>query len=153
VSKVSLVKGDITEIKIGVIGHGVNCRGKMGAGVAKAIAERWPLVKEKYLTAFEANQAENLLGTVQVVEINDELIILNMFTQDRYGRNHQKYADSSAIKSCFHLAILVAKELNLPLYAPKIGCGLGGLDWESEVLPLVRIASNSHKYDVTIIEP
>ena len=36
---------DITKATEQVIAHGCNCQGRMGAGVAKAIARKWPKVK------------------------------------------------------------------------------------------------------------
>jgi len=32
----------------------------------------------------------------------------------------------------------VADWHDLPIYMPRIGCGLGGLDWDTEVGPIVE---------------
>jgi len=44
IKKMNLIDKDITTVEIGVMVSQVNCRGVMGAGVAKAIRDRWPIV-------------------------------------------------------------------------------------------------------------
>lgn len=118
-----ILNKDITTIEgPAVIAHGVNCQGKMGSGVAKAIITKWPEVKEAYL------QYENKkLGYLNRVNIGN-LIIYNCFTQQYYGYDNKRYANIIAIIQCLYAILILHDEL--PLYIPKIGCGLGGLDWE-----------------------
>jgi O-acetyl-ADP-ribose deacetylase (regulator of RNase III) len=144
-------KKDITDIAVGIIGHGVNARGKMGAGVAQAIAEKWPIVKQRYLQLFELPRAHRELGSIQIVKISPTLYVLNMFTQERYGHDGQ-FAVPDAIYSCVEWAIITASEHRLPLYMPKIGCGLGGLNWDTTVRPIIEGLASEHKYPVTIVE-
>lgn len=43
-----IITGDLLNITSGVIAHQVNCQNKMGAGVAKALYQRYPAVKSSY---------------------------------------------------------------------------------------------------------
>ena len=54
----------------------VNCQGKMGSGVAKAIRDKYPKVYETYLNTCaynlsNGNSPEHLGGEIDFVKIND----------------------------------------------------------------------------------
>ena len=117
------------------IAHGVNCRNKMGSGVAKAIFTEYPEVKEEYhkfwneKAHLEGWSGENFLGVVQQVSVHDGKIVFNMFTQLNYGYDGKLYVDYNAIKKCFDYLVencYYVKKIAIP----KIGCGLAGGEWE-----------------------
>ena len=125
---------DLTSFRYGLIAHGTNCMGKMGRGVAAGIRKQWPEAYDRYLTI---TPDKKLLGTVQFVEIRPTtLTIANCFTQVFYGVGG-RFADPKAIDSCVQELFKYAYFGHLPLYMPKIGCGLGGLKWD-EVLPILE---------------
>ena len=97
------ITGDILDSTEDCICQQVNCQGVMGAGVAKAIAEKWPLVKALYL--WKCRQQINLgelLGSIQAVNINEEQMIINIFGQLDYGRDkYKRYTDYSALTKAF----------------------------------------------------
>lgn len=128
------IKQDITTVEHGMIAHGVNCQGKMGAGVAAAIKKKWPIVYNKY----KANPiGKHMLGTLQAITINENLIIYNCYTQVFYGYGGGKYASLDAVRTCLTFVIQSANFYGRPVYMPKIGCGLGGLKWDEEVKPAI----------------
>lgn len=45
---VEYVSGDLFETQCQTIGHGVNCRGRMGAGVAVEFRRRFPEMYQEY---------------------------------------------------------------------------------------------------------
>lgn len=97
------VNGDVTAPVRGIIGHGVNCQGVMGSGVALAIRNKYPVVFEKYKEFCDAAESpEQLLGQVQMVEIQPDLYVANMFTQLSFGRDGQAYASSEALIAALH---------------------------------------------------
>lgn len=122
---------DITTIEApAIIIHGVNCQGAMGSGIARAIYEKWPRVREDYI-----NYGSMELGTIQPVAVGKELWVVNCFTQEYYGADKKKYADIGAIVDCLQSVSLLAQSLPIwDIYSPRIGCGLGGLDCDSEVV-------------------
>ena len=126
---------DITLVTEGVIAHGVNCLGVMGAGVALAIRNRWPSVYD----AYERNTrlGEQLLGSAHAIRVSDNLWVVNCYTQKTVGpRGTGRYADPEALRRSVEFAFSHAAATELTLHLPRIGCDLGGLDWESEVLPI-----------------
>lgn len=117
---------DITLITNGIIAHGVNRQLKMGSGVAKALYDRWYLVKSQYLS----NNPVPDLGCFDPVVINSDLTIINCYTQENYGYGGQIYADIDAI----HLSLILCSEYAIMnkiqhIHIPLIGCDRGGLKW------------------------
>ena len=132
---------DITTIEIGVILQGVNTKGVMGSGIALAIRRKWPDVYKMFK---ENGTGEHLLGTTEFLMRCDtpRLVVANGYTQVHYGNDGKRYADPDAVEKCVLAATEYADAFDLPLYLPKIGCGLGGLSWEDEVKPLIEKASS-----------
>ena len=117
-----------------IIMHGVNCQDVMGSGVAKALYTKWPQVKRMYHTLGKVGMH---LGMVQVVSVADDPWIFNCFTQEYYGRSRGVvYASSEAVREVLLKSCAYAIDMDITdIYLPRIGCGLGGLDWEKDVLP------------------
>jgi len=117
----------------GIIAHGVNCQNVMGSGVAKALYTQWPEVKSEY-----HQWGSMILGDAQFIEVEPGLVVANCFTQEEYGRDGRRYASTRAIRDSMELVAARAHQLEIyQIHIPKIGCGLGGLDWKGEVEPLL----------------
>jgi O-acetyl-ADP-ribose deacetylase (regulator of RNase III) len=129
------IKKDITTVTHGIIAHGVNCQGVMRSGVAKAIREKWPEVYEAYMTV---KPSRDLLGAAQGINVSNDLRVYNCWTQEYYGRDGRRYASPSAVYRALRRVFDDANAMRREVYLPKIGCGLGGLDWETEVKPMVE---------------
>lgn len=143
------INKDITTVEgPAIILHGVNCQGKMGSGVAKALYEKWPLIKERYLIYPVSNDN---LGNIDIIRVEDGIWVVNCFTQVFYGYDGKKYASSEAISKCLNKVAMLAPHKS-KVYAPKIGCGLGGLDWETEVQPILEEFEKYTGFEVTICD-
>jgi O-acetyl-ADP-ribose deacetylase (regulator of RNase III) len=132
------IDANITSAKEGLIIQGVNCQGKMATGLAKHIRFKWPVVYEQYSEYCEGKSPADLLGTWHPVKVTDDVDVINLFSQTYYGYDAKRYATTSAIRKGLYdlFSILVEAEWEKPVNSAKIGCGLGGLDWESEVKPI-----------------
>ena len=116
-----VIKGNILNQKKGIILHQVNCKGVMGAGIAKQIRSLYP---QHYIDYINSQQK---LGNIVISHVSPSLTIIGLFAQDGYGR-HKQYTDYNALEQCL---IKVAQLNEQHIFAPyKIGCGLGGGDWE-----------------------
>jgi O-acetyl-ADP-ribose deacetylase (regulator of RNase III) len=137
------VKGNILNLKHGIIVQGCNSKGVMNSGFAKSVREMYPGVYRVYRNEFERNGL--FLGGVtyyHVPCIDDaqQLIIANAITQLKYGRDKDVvYVDYPAISTCFENVAKLARERNLPVHFPLIGCGLAHGVWE-EVAPRIEKA-------------
>lgn len=114
--------------------HQVNCQGKMGAGLAKAIAQKWPAVKMSYETICKTNtnRRENLLGLCQFVKVEPDKTVVNIFGQLYYGREPNKcYTWYSALQTAFQTISMYINKEDTIAFPYKFGCGLAGGDWGS----------------------
>lgn len=158
------LKQNVVEIDRGVVAHGCNCQGVMGSGVALAVRKKWPNAYESYKGICEAyGKDDDLLGLVHFITVQHErddgvnkqakIVLANMLTQRFYGSDGKKYANVDAIETALEQTAILADMSNLSVYMPKVGCGLGGLDWETEVRPVVeRIANDYPNIDINVCE-
>lgn len=128
---IKIMKGDLLTTDATYICHQVNCQGKMRSGVAKQIREKYPKVFDSYTKFLEREGSpEKALGHIDLVLCPDKKIVLNMFAQLKYGYDGKQYTNHKAFELCLvEIKRLIPK--NEVIAMPyKIGCGLGGGDWD-----------------------
>ena len=136
-------QGNLLDVKRGVIAHGCNCYGVMGAGVALAVREKYPKAFHDYVKVCNRyyDNPQDLLGEVNLVRVSDDILIANCFTQLDFG-GRKRHVDYSAVARCFEkLASADLEELHIP----KIGAGLAGGDWKV----LENLIISSYPGDIT----
>lgn len=127
---IDTVKGDLIALfkqGNGHLIHGCNCFHTMGAGIAAKIAKEFPqaLATDKKTPRGTASK----LGEFNVWHhtVNGcNWMGINLYTQFRPGPN----AEYSAIIRGFEQLNSAFEGTVKPFYIPKIGCGIGGLEWE-----------------------
>jgi len=133
---------DILLIKKGFICHQVNCKGKMGKGIALSIRKKFPIVYEEYM---ELHRNKSLaLGNILISKINEDLYVVSLMAQYNYGYNN-RFTDYDKFKECILKLRSYIERLDsdtYPVFLPyKIGCINAGGDWNiildviKEVLP------------------
>ncbi len=146
-------QGNIFESGEKFLAHGCNCKKSMGAGIAKQVRERYP-------NAYKADQAtiwgdKNKLGSFTFGIEEDGVMVFNAYTQFDYSRTH-RCVDYGALEKAINkiaqtVKIITVTEGAAALAMPKIGCGLGGGDWNIVSGILERI-SNAQGIDFHIYE-
>jgi O-acetyl-ADP-ribose deacetylase (regulator of RNase III) len=129
--------GDLTRAEEPYIIHGCNAQGRMGSGVAKALMDRYPAVRERYLEQHAAAQAaaREFLGTIHVGHGDAQRTIFNAITQEFYGYDGKLYASYDAIEQCMTALDQTMEDIALStgetphVAMPLLGCGLAGGDW------------------------
>ena len=130
--------GDALSPREGIIAHGCNTLGAMGAGFAKYVSLKYP----QALAAYKKQQRESglALGTVSFAQVGPKLWIANVITQSRiYGKEGEPLADPDAIERGMREVAKKARELGLSVEMPMIGCGLAQGEWE-KILPRIEAA-------------
>lgn len=139
--------GDLfAQTDLDAIAHGINCRGVMGAGIARRFAQQYPLMKQRYSAlcrkgvirpgaVFEwepsATEGEN----------TDFALVFNCASQDNPGP-HARY---DWIHSSVASALDKAAQCGLrTLGVPLIGAGIGGLTPQQTVSALEQ-AQRTHR--------
>lgn len=124
--------GNLLDSNAPIICHQVNCKGIMGAGLAKQIRHRFPSVYDAYRNAYECGKL--FLGNVifaNVLENNKNQVVANLCGQNYYGRT-AVYTDYNAVRTCLENVKAYALNHKLKLVAIPHGmsCGLAGGKWD-----------------------
>lgn len=128
--------GNIFDVKVDALVNPVNCVGVMGAGLALQFKRMYPMMFECYVIHCREHQVH--IGAMDVhcvgpTNVRPEWVI-NFPT-----KNHFK-SDSVIADIELGLRDLVRVIYDKGIHSiaiPRLGCGLGGLDWK-DVRPLIE---------------
>lgn len=109
----------------------VNCVGVMGAGLAKAAAEKWPWIIAPY-KSYCAGGANSINPGDMELESNGDHVICLLAT-----KAHWKYPSDLRWVEIGLVRLASGSWPEAVWNTPKLGCGLGGLDWK-DVKPLME---------------
>lgn len=127
---IEIKDGDLLEATEDIIGHQVNCLGRMGSGVAKQIRDRFRYAYNEYRWLTAKTKPEELLGHCQIVERENQKTIANLFGQLNYGYDGAQYTSYYALKSALTALKEFAQSNNYTVALPyKIGSDRGGAEW------------------------
>lgn len=151
------MNGDIMKSGADIICHQVNCRGVMGAGLAKQTKLANPQVFREY--ARLCNQyGSQMLGQSVILPVDgdqnkpatEQQFIANCFGQNMYGRGSIQ-TDYKALKSALVLVKSFAAQHGLKNIAVpyKLGCGLAGGDW-NVVFDIIHQVFDGSGLNITI---
>jgi O-acetyl-ADP-ribose deacetylase (regulator of RNase III) len=122
------IEQDILTVTKGIIVQQVNNRGVMGAGLAKQIADKWPVVKEIYQTYTLVEGLD--LGTNIFIPVEWYVWVASIVGQDGYGRD-RRYTNYDALRKGLMSVAHYQSFFSVPVYVPYgLGCGLGGGSWD-----------------------
>lgn len=116
----------------------VNCRGVMGAGMAKEFAQRFPAMADAYrLSCKQYNERGGGMHPGEVLPLPvPGGAVLFAFTKDDWRNPSEFLAIQACIMGVYRT---VRKQKLTSVKVPALGCGLGGLLW-ADVLPLMETA-------------
>lgn len=127
--------GDLLTADVEAIAHGCNCKGVMGAGIAKPIRNRYPDMYDLYQD--ECVHGRFIPGdclpwitssspTVIGKESEPIKIVFNLATQKDPGSDARLKWLAFALSDM----ICIAEDRGIKTIGlPRIGCGIGGLKW------------------------
>ena len=152
--KIIYKQGNIVDADEHFILHQVNCQGKMGKGVAKAIRDKWPEVNREYVeycNEYKKYNLNNLLGKIQFVSVFNHIII-NAFGQFYYGNEEQRYSNYEAVYNYLERTkdrIITCSSYRTLAIPYKMACGLGGGNWDV-VLAMIKSIFKNSDIEITI---
>jgi O-acetyl-ADP-ribose deacetylase (regulator of RNase III) len=141
------LEGNIFNSLQPAIGHGVNCKGYMGSGIAKTVRALYPSVYNGYRTYCHTvglSGGQLLPLRAEEFEGPGDRWILNIASQEDEGRNAKYTFLETALEKSFEW-VNAAGYSGLAL--PKIGAGIGGLEWNDALAIIENRAS--HYPDLT----
>ena len=129
-------KGNIFNSSCEFLVNPVNCVGVMGKGLALEFKNKYTLNFEIYKKA--CDNASFNIGNLLIVPVDNKFIV--NFPTKKHWRNK---SDLEFIKIGLEELKVAIKDFNIKSIAlPKLGCGLGGLDW-NKVFDLIKDFHNS----------
>ena len=147
---ISYHKGDLLESGCEIIAHQVNLQGVMGGGLAKQIADKYPLCEIRYKEYIKNKLSYNILGKVFYYSFKgNKPIIANCFSQqENFDTNYE------AVKKCFIglkelMRYCEFKTIGVPF---KYGCGIANGDWQKVEQIFKDIFESEEKVDFQICE-
>lgn len=124
--------GNALDIPEGIIVHGCNSHGVMGAGIAMEVKRRFPNAFQVYRQEYETEGLN--LGGITYSQVDQYKFIINAITQGNYGPDIRQ-VDYEAVVKCFENVVEFALKVKaqtgkkLDIVFPMIGAGLGGGNW------------------------
>jgi hypothetical protein len=138
----------------------------MGAGFAKQIRDKWPVVYEEYKKFFDHHNwaykknfgftdSSFLMGKVLLVEVEEfDTYVLNLFSQDGISRT-KTMINYGALRTSLERASQHIEHVGGELkkrqicFPHKIGCGLGGGNWSKVSAMIEFYFPNATIYKLT----
>lgn len=143
------ITGDLITLaeegKFDVICQGCNCWHTMESGIAKTIKEKYPEAYEVDLQTVYGVASK--LGDISYTR-NTPFVIVNCYTQFKYGKEVKVYADYDAIEEALNLVKIKYQGKRIGL--PKIGAGLAKGNWET-IKQIIKRVFCDPSDDVTIV--
>ena len=123
--------GDIFTSEMQVLVNPVNTVGVMGKGLAKQFKIRFPKMFENYKIA--CDNGSLTIGELHIFQA-DKKWIMNFPTKYHWRAKSKIEYIEAGLK---RFVGIYEDEQIKSIAFPMLGCGLGGLDWESHVKPLM----------------
>ena len=144
-------KGNLITSDCTVIMHQANCMSVMGGGIAKTIAQVYPKASRED-KAFPYSPEERL-GKFSYANINNKVIVVNLYGQYSIGRGLQTNYDKLEESIDRFLSFAEENDFNLSKVGVpyKMGCGLAGGDW-GIVYKILNRQSEIHQVDIYTYE-
>jgi len=141
-------KGDMFEALqyYDTIAHGANCQGVMGSGIAKPIRDRYPTNFDVYRLLCRGG----LFTPGDILPVLDNgHIVINMATQNFPGPDARYEWVAESAQGVYDFCKKVGVDR---VKMPRIGCGIGGLDWHNVRAILTNIGAQDVTVEVFYLE-
>ena len=127
-------------------GHGCNCEGVMG-GLAAKVERRWPAMAAVYRARCD-DGTFTLGGVLPWLDEETGVWIYNLATQQHPGADARLEAIADSVRA----AITHARDNGVrTIYLPRIGSGIGGLDWDDVRATLERVDAEAAEVELVVV--
>ena len=127
-------------------GHGCNCEGVMG-GLAAKVEQGWPAMAAVYRARCD-DGTFTLGGVLPWLDEETGVWIYNLATQQRPGPDAKLEAIADSVRAAIDHA---PKNGVRTIYLPRIGSGIGGLDWDDVRATLERVDAEAAGVELVVV--
>jgi O-acetyl-ADP-ribose deacetylase (regulator of RNase III) len=129
--QISIIVGDLFDSQAQTLVNTVNCKGVMGAGLAKEFRRRWPKMYRAYRAACERGDVR--IG-VPLLWKGSRPWVLNFPTKDHWrGKSRLDYIERGLASVVAHYSEWEIESIAFP----QLGTSHGGLKW-NDVWPVME---------------
>ncbi|MGB1286281.1 MAG: macro domain-containing protein [Aggregatilineales bacterium] len=129
---ITYITGDLFQSSAQVLVNPVNTVGVMGRGLAKVFKQKYPEMFTEYQQRCKSGDFD--VDDLHLYRTSDKWI-LNFPTKKHWrGKSKLEYIEAGLQK---FVDIYETENITSAAF-PQLGCGLGGLDWNTQVRPLVK---------------
>ena len=141
---ITYVESDIFSSPAQTLVNTVNTVGVMGKGIAKTFKSIYPEMYEEYRQRCDSGELS--IGNLFLYRTAHKWVL--NFPTKRHWRQASRLADIAGGLDTF--CQTYADEGMTSIAFPQLGCGNGGLDWETQVRPLMERSLESLPIDIYI---
>jgi O-acetyl-ADP-ribose deacetylase (regulator of RNase III) len=129
-------KGDLLKTDCNVIIHCCNCFNRMGSGIARALADKWPAVRRADNSTTPGDKTK--MGTF-TVSTTDGVTVFNLYAQYKYGTEQRRVNYEALIRGLYSIKEYLDDEAfaDAKVGTYPLGCGLAGGNWNI-VKPIIE---------------
>ena len=142
------ITGDLLESKADALINTVNCVGIMGKGIAKQFKDKYPENYKRYKSTCAAGEIRTGSLFITIDHPSNKTIINLPTKQDWRNPSEIEWI----VQGLFALREFL-QNMNMSVALPPLGCGNGGLDWETQVHPLIVDALGDLPVDIEVYAP
>lgn len=121
---IEYLKGDAT-VPLGtgvkIIVHICNDMGYWGKGFVLELSKKWKAPELDY------RSRSPCLGDISLINVDRQIYICNMIAQR--GIRGKVLVNYDMLRKCLEKVYQYATQMKASIHMPRIGCGLGGGDW------------------------
>ena len=147
---IQFVEGDIFESDAEALVNPVNCVGVMGAGLAAQFKRRFPENFSAYRSVCTLGQLKP--GVLFIFERGDCVLSPRYIVNFPTKLHWRERSDLRYISSGLEALLQEVRARHIKSVAiPPIGCGLGGLDWDSVLVLIERSFGKLQDVQATVV--
>lgn len=135
--------------EVDVVVHQCNCFNTMGSGIAKQLADTFPIVKKADDSTIRGDGDK--LGTTTMAFLSNGVMVFNAYGQYAYGKGGVHTSYGHLLKALCDVRLKLERMgiTSITIGMPRIGAGLGGGDW-NVIEKLIEAAFLGTDFDIVI---
>jgi O-acetyl-ADP-ribose deacetylase (regulator of RNase III) len=144
---ITYAASDLFKSDAQVLVNAVNTVGAMGKGIALAFKQKYPEMFEQYRVLCKSGAFD--IGQLWLYKSPEKWILNFPTKRDWRDKSQIEYVEAGLKR---FVEIYEAEGIS-SISFPRLGCGLGGLNWENEVRPLMERYLNPLPISISIHIP
>jgi len=144
-----IIKDDsILNSKESIIVNNTTINGRMDSKISMDLRNKYQSLFKDYFILYQQYKSDNkqLLGLCQLIKVDENKYVANLFTQKFYSRHYKKTNYNAFIKAFTRLLNISKGDIAIPY---SIACKKNSITWD-KLLNIIELLSKDFKYNIVI---